>query len=579
MVSAPAPKRLISQVYLQHNGNEIRGEVADDLLRLRIEGSVHLPDMAVLELANPEFRWSNEERFKIGDELKIGFGDADEKSQTPVFAGEITACEVEIAMTGDMHLRIRAYDRAHRLHRGRFTRAFLQMSDSDIANKIGQELGFQVDAESTKEVHEYILQANQTNWDFLRQRAAVNGFELQVHEKTLVFKPPPSTPKTPVDLALREELLSFRARMTAGEQVDEVEVRAWDPVKKKVIIGKATEPKGTPRIGESRTGGQVASSAFHKKATMVVAREPVYSQEQAQKLAQVVLNELAGNFVTAEGIAMGDPKLQLGSDVNLTAVGNQFTGKYTVTQIRHEYEPNSYMIYFEVTGRRSTDLASLVDVAPETKSHIYTGVVTNTRDPLNLGRVKVEMPWLGQQVESNWCRVAAPGAGKDRGMQYLPEVGDEVLIVAADMNTPYIIGGLWNSDDTPPLKNSEAAPSGAVEKRIIRSRTGHTVLIDDSPSSPGITIEDSAGNKVYLDTRMNNLNVDVKGDIKLKAGKNLELDAGMDLKLSSKMNISMEALMNANMRSLMQLQLEGAASAKLVSAANAGIAAPMVTLG
>ena len=68
------------------------------------------------------------------------------------------------------------------------------------------------------------------------------------------------------------------------------------------------------------------------------------------------------------------------------------------------------------------------DDASSRVSGVVVGVVTNNQDPEGMGRVKVKFPWLSDEDESNWARVAAPMAGKERGFYFLPEVEDEVLV-------------------------------------------------------------------------------------------------------------------------------------------------------
>jgi phage protein D len=577
-VATKVEQRVVAQIYVTVDGSPLTQGLLDDLTKAVVDSSVHLPDMAVLEFGNMHLRWSEDERFRVGQELRIELGRQDLKRE--VFSGEITSVELEISMAGTTPLTIRAYDRAHRLHRGRFTRSFTNMKDSDIAKKIADDLSFDKDVQETTEVHEYVLQNNQTNWEFLQERATRLGFELQVHGKTLVFKPPPSTPAEPIDLAWKDELLSFQARMTASEQVGKVEVRGWDPLNKKEVVGRASRPRRTPQIGEKRTGGKVAADAFRRDAAVVVAREPIYSQVQADALAQTVLDELANFFVTAEGAAMGDPVIRLGSEVNVKHVGKQFSGKYLVTEIRHLYEPEGYRIEFKVTGRRSTDLVSLLAPPAPFRTHILTGIVSNNKDPRDASRVKVKMPLLGQDIESHWCRVVAPGAGPERGLEYLPEVDDEVLVIGHDINHLYVLGGLWSLHDVPPGKNSQAVSGGRVAKRIIKSRTGHVVLLDDSDSGGGITIVDSTEkNKIVIDTAKNSLEMTVEGDVKLKAGGSLEIVAGTEAKIQAGTSLKAEAGTDASIEAMTQLELKGAIGAKLQSNAKADVTAPMVNIG
>lgn len=577
MVSA-VEQRVIPQVCVKVDNRDVPRGMLDDLTRAFVDSSVHLPDTASLEFGNANLSRSEEETFKVGQELRIELGEQDVKRE--VFVGEITSIELDLDMSGGTPLLIRAYDRAHRLHRGRFSRSFTNVKDSDIAGKIADELSFSKDIQATREVHEYVLQNNQTNWEFLQERAARLGFELQVRDKALVFRPPPSTPAEGVDLAWGGELLSFRATMTTSEQVNEVEVRGWDPLNKREVVGRATRPAGTPEIGESRTGGQVASAAFRRDARMMVAREPIYSQAQADALAQVVLDELANTFVVAEGVAMGNPRLRLGSEVNIQSVGRQFTGRYTVTEVRHMYEPEAYRIAFGVTGRRSTDVVSLLTGPPQVPIHVFTGIVTNNSDPRDVGRVKVRMPLLGQDIESHWCRVAAPGAGPERGVEYLPEVDDEVLVLGHDINNLYVLGGLWNLRDVPPQTNSQAVSGGRVTKRVIRSRTGHVILLDDSDGGGSITIVDSTEkNKIVIDTAQNSLEMTVEGDVKLQAGGKLEIIAGTEATIQAGTEFKAEAGTSASIDATSQLDLKGGMGATLQSNARTEVKAPMVNIG
>ncbi len=91
----------------------------------------------------------------------------------------------------------------------------------------------------------------------------------------------------------------------------------------------------------------------------------------------------------------------------------------------------------------------------EAEGRIYgvvVGVVTNNKDDEGLCRVKVKFPWLVDDDESYWARLVSPMAGKERGIVFLPEVEDEVLVVFehGDVNRPYILGALWNGEDKPP---------------------------------------------------------------------------------------------------------------------------------
>ena len=211
--------------------------------------------------------------------------------------------------------------------------------------------------------------------------------------------------------------------------------------------------------------------------------------------------------------------------------------------------------------------------------YLLQGLVSDTHDPEDLGRVMVKFPMLGDGIESDWCRLVALGGGKDRGIQFLPEVDDEVLLIGSSMHQLYVLGGLWNSLDLPPFKNSQAAPSGDVEKRVIRSRTGHQILIDDG-SDGGITIVDSTGgNKVQIKTSDNSLLAEVTGDINLKATGSINIEATGSISLKATANLSAEANGTASVKANGQASLEGGGAVSVKAGGVATLSGSSVSLG
>jgi uncharacterized protein involved in type VI secretion and phage assembly len=163
---------------------------------------------------------------------------------------------------------------------------------------------------------------------------------------------------------------------------------------------------------------------------------------------------------------------------------------------------------------------------------VVVGWVTNNGDPEKLGRVRVRFPWLSDDDESWWARIAAPAAGKSGGAYFLPEVDDEVLVAFenGDPRFPYVLGALWNSNLPPPLDNA----GGKNNKRTIVSRSGHTIVLDDTEGEEKIEIVDKTKhNSIVISTKDNSLTITTEGDITISAGKNVTVDAGGELTLKA----------------------------------------------
>ena len=115
-----------------------------------------------------------------------------------------------------------------------------------------------------------------------------------------------------------------------------------------------------------------------------------------------------------------------------------------------------------------------------------------------------------------------------------------VAFEQGDINRPYVIGCVWNGQDAPPEPATKVVDgSGKVNQRILKSRLGHTITIDDSADAPSISVVDKTGkNFVKIESQTNKLTAKVDGDMLLEArgtvtikGQTVDVQALSDLKL------------------------------------------------
>lgn len=140
---------------------------------------------------------------------------------------------------------------------------------------------------------------------------------------------------------------------------------------------------------------------------------------------------------------------------------------------------------------------------------IVVGKVTKVDDKERLGRVKVQYSTRTVDVESDWAPVVAPMTGGNRGTYFPFEVGDSVLIALAggDIYTPYVLGGLWNREAPPPIETDEEQ----TDLRIIRSRSGHELRFEDTPSGERTELRSSGGHNILLDDPSGTVTVETDG--------------------------------------------------------------------
>ncbi len=200
----------------------------------------------------------------------------------------------------------------------------------------------------------------------------------------------------------------------------------------------------------------------------------------------------------------------------------------------------------------------VLPAAPPGFLGVAVGIVTNNQDDEKLGRVKVKLPWLSEEDESDWLRVVAPMAGNERGCYFLPEVNDEVLVAFdhADPQHAFVLGSLWNGKDKPPANNED----GKNNKRLLKSRSGHLICLDDTDNAAKIEIVAAGGkSSIVIDAQENTITISADADLviqsangKLKlSGKGVEITSQAEVKIEASQNLDLKAGPQLNIKSQM----------------------------
>lgn len=500
----------------------------------------------------------------------------------PIFIGEITALETEFTETGEVFLTIRAYHKTHRLLRGRKTKAFQMMPDNLIVMAVAGAAGVPLTALPTGGPNEYVLQNNQTDWEFIQERAKRIGFEVQATPLgTFNFAPkgvPSGAPALLIYRGAKSNLFSFRAQVSAFGQVSMIEIDVFDPkigspLPVPAIAPVPPTPLGgnTARIAVDYAGGMT----FGATAKKVIENQP--HANIATATAQVIAEAKSKvmDFVHAEGETYGNPALKPGSPIAVQA-GIKYTGPYILTSVTHSYRSETgYITRFAISGSQPDTITGLLegkDEGPKRVQGVVVGMVTSNLDPLQLGRVKVRYPHLGNlpPVESNWCRIAAPSGGIMSGTYFIPDMNTEVLVAFehGDVNFPYIIGTLWNNLARPPKPTAAVVIGGKVVERIIQTPMGIRITMSDMPGKMGIELSDKLGlNSIMLDA--------VKGAVAIKSLTEVSIDT-LNFKVNAKAMIDMKALATTKITGIAGLELTSKAATKLEGIASVDIKGGMM---
>ncbi len=586
-----ATLQFVNDLYVKANGQDLPAQQLTLIDSLTVEQNLYLPDVCTVvfrdiglghrEGAPLQFGLTDANVLPIGADIQVfmGRGQKGEK----VFGGEVAGHDLDIGRGAAPALVVRAYDRAHRLQRGRVSKSYLNVTDGDIAKQVAHACGLGVKADSTTQVHPYVLQNNQTNLEFLRERANRIGYETYVRDSTLYFVKPHADDGAAIEAEMWKDVLRVHVRATSTGQVQDVTVRGWDAKEKKAIVGRATGG-GAARIRQ-KSGGELAKP--FGAAHMAVTTRPIKDQAEADALAKAVAGDLTGGSVHIEGELTGRPALRPGQVIHLTSLGERFSGYYYMTSVKHHSGPgHPYTTTFVGSGRRADSMLDLVSrrgsaqpAGPDPA--IVIGVVTNNKDPHNWGRVKVKLPWLAEDVETDWSRVVTPSTGNAYGFYWLPEVNDEVLVAfeQGDTGRAYVMGGLWNGKDAPPKSNDEVLDGqGRVKQRIIKSRSGHVITLDDSDDNGSIKIVDSSGQNTFtIDTKNKKITISADQDLELKAGQDVKITAGKNFSVDASQDCQIKATSNAKV-SGMATTVEGTNTCEVKGNTSAKLGGAMVSV-
>lgn len=588
---------LATALKVEIDGQPLDGEAETALVGVVVDDHLHLPDTFELTFhETPDMAMAEKARLRVGAAVKVSTSGLGESAAALLISGEVTALEGVYREGRAPTFVARGYDFSHRLSRGRKSATFQNVKYSDVARTIAGRNGLDAGTiDDSGRVHDHVGQTGQTDLEFLKGLAREIGFEVAVLERKLDFRRPPEAadaPATgdfastdPLQLVFGQDLLDFRPRVTSAGQVSRVEVRGWDPAAKQAVVG--TAQAGTVAASLQDGPGDLAGRFG---SPVLVAEGGYRSQDEADRAAAALAEKVGSAFAEAAGIARGNPRLKAGAAVSVSHVAAPFAGRYTLTHTRHTYDQHDgYRTHLIVSGRQDRSLMGLVAGAAAgaqamaasgggsgaasggATAGVVVGVVTDNDDPQKQGRVKLRFPALSADYESFWARVAAPGNGNARGMVWIPEVNDEVLVVFenGDRERPYVVGGLWNGPDVPPPIEVDG---GKLQGRHLVSRDGNRLFMWDKPSDStlGLSTRDS---EVLL--RLDRLEKELKGT---SDGK-IVLSATTDIEINATGKVKISGTAGVEISSSAEAKLSGTAGVEVGTSGVAKVRGSQVMLG
>ena len=345
-------------------GQELDPEVKGDVLDLKVVMDMDQMTSFEFTVSNWDdkslsFKYSDTDLFNVGNRLQIKMGYPDR--MVSMVVGQITTLSPKFPENGSPVMHITGLDGMLKLRDRKplpnDTKKFVDMADWQIAEIIAKRNGLESYVTREGEVHPLVVQKNQDDASFLKERAARNDRDVFVltdpddGKDTLFFvKPLDGRTADRTRMFVFEwgkSLCNFNPSMKLERQVGKVTVRGWNSKTKQAIVFVAG-PENLPGAKGKGTSGPDKAAETLKNKEEAVVDAPVSSEEEAKNLAISLLTERAYEYITGNGQVIGLPDLRPGDNVELANLGVRFSGPYYVKKVEHTLTQNGYLTNFEV---------------------------------------------------------------------------------------------------------------------------------------------------------------------------------------------------------------------------------------
>lgn len=183
---------------------------------------------------------------------------------------------------------------------------------------------------------------------------------------------------------------------------------------------------------------------------------------------------------------------------------------------------------------------------------LYPATVSDS-EPDELGRVEVELPWLGanpsdeagqQGDEGEPVRVRATllssWAGADQGLLAIPATDTQVIVgfEAGNLARAYVVGACWNGAAQMPHQGAAArgrSTQATEDRRVLRTKAGHYIELDDTSGSTKLTVASAQGHSITFDDDRSSI------EIAHANGQRITLDPGGGVTITANTTLTVSA--------------------------------------
>ena len=437
----------------------------------------------------------NSSRNMIGGKINIQIDAVASSKGQLKFAGVITQVEAARHSGHAGDVIISGYSPTILLDNGPHCRTWEKKAVKNIAQDVlqpfPQNLLQPKVAPAYGETLSYVVQYKESAWQFLSRLGATYGEWLFYDGQKLILGAPQGAKEK---LNFGVDLHSFN--MALQVRPANFQMLSYDYMNTQVYV---SQPGGTADKAGLNDMGKLAlqkSQQFYGMQPKQWHNNFLTNKKQLDDFTNARAAMQGSNMVRFNG-SSDHPGLQLGGAVNIQgtnvySLSNEAYGDYTLISVNH---------YCDGQGNYSNDFVAIpasVKMPPVTQygePHCETqsALVTDNHDQKGLGRVRVKFHWMGDGEKSPWLRVTSPHGGSGKGMFFVPEVGEEVIVGFEGDSPikPYVIGTVYHSTAKTDFSNEQN------DIKALQTRSGNLIVMNDKEGS--VHVADAKGNDMLID--------------------------------------------------------------------------------
>jgi type VI secretion system secreted protein VgrG len=385
----------------------------------------------------------------------------------------------------------------------------------------------------------YTVQYKETAWQFLSRISATYGEWLYYDGQKLIMGAPQGNK---VKLLYGSDLHDFN--MALHVRPASFQMMAYDYMNNEVYDGSPAGIAAKAGLNDLGKHTLQKSEQFYATKPKQWHNQFLTNKKQLDDFVNTRAAMQSSKMVRFNGKS-GEPSLQLGGCAsidgkNVFDQSDESFGDYTIISISHHCDGQGNYTNDFVAIPSSVKMPP-VNEYTEPRCETQSAVVTDNYDPKGLGRVRVRFHWMTETEKSPWLRVTSPHSGDGKGMFFMPETGEEVIVSFEGDSPvkPYIVGTVYHGKAKTDFSNS------GNDVKQLQTRSGNMIVLNDKEGS--VHVADAKGNDMKIDGS-GNINVTASDSIVLTCG-----SSKIEMKKDGTINITGKQItINADDKAIME---------------------------